>query len=129
MKVFVYGTLKRGHGNNVLLRDAVFLGEAWTVPSYIMIGAGFPVLLETNSGHARTVRGELYEFESEGILADLDSLEGEGRMYNRHTIGVRRENGDHDTAFVYIGHPDFWKGRGVQDETYVNPQGELEWRR
>ena len=42
MKLFVYGTLKRGYGNNRLLREATFIGPAISKSAmYRMYSTGF----------------------------------------------------------------------------------------
>jgi gamma-glutamylcyclotransferase (GGCT)/AIG2-like uncharacterized protein YtfP len=57
-RVFVYGTLKRGHPNNSLLVGSGFLGEAVTVPTYKMVETSFPVIMPDPSG--QPVAGEIY---------------------------------------------------------------------
>ena len=42
--VFVYGTLKRGHGNHRELEGATFLGEAQTVDRYALHVQGLPMV-------------------------------------------------------------------------------------
>ena len=81
--VAVYGTLKRGHGNHYLLKDATFLGEATTGSAFRMYCVGVPVLLPgtaEDAGHPVAV--ELYGVTRKE-LKRLDWLEGNGRMYLR----------------------------------------------
>lgn len=82
LRVFVYGTLKRGFWNNhAFLGTAAFLGEAVSVADcFHMYDGGFPYV--TNNGISR-IKGELYEFEDERILAGLDRLEGVPTHYVR----------------------------------------------
>ena len=87
-KVFVYGTLKRGYGNNRLLTNALFLGKAKTTKPWAMIGEGasFPYLLEEDElGYH--VQGEVYAVTPEE-LATLDTLEGFPYHYRKQQILV-----------------------------------------
>jgi gamma-glutamylcyclotransferase (GGCT)/AIG2-like uncharacterized protein YtfP len=99
--VFVYGTLKRGHSNHGLLRDAVFVGEAVTVEPFALFGGGFPWMVRQQQD-AHPVKGELFDIgEDKATLAALDRLEGEGRMYDRIT-GYVWCGGDHVYASFYV---------------------------
>ena len=65
-RVFVYGTLKRGHGNHEqFLKNAYFAGESATPPHYQMIAASFPVILPADPGKA--VAGELYHVDDAAL--------------------------------------------------------------
>lgn len=138
MKVFVYGTLKRGYGNNRLLtRDGViFVGEATTEDTFDMMNSGFPVLV-FNEDFGLPVKGEVYDIgDNTDILRSLDALEGEGVMYDRTEITVvpvQQELGDQMNVSVYVGNPSYW-ARGIRtsnpvtDPRYVR-DGYLEWSR
>lgn len=99
MKVFVYGTLRSGYGNNVLLHNATFLGEATT--NGVMYSMGYIpfVSLTTQEG---TVHGEVYEI-NEDILRRLDQLEGynihqpDRSFYNRSLVNTL----PYGEAFIY----------------------------
>lgn len=132
MKVFVYGTLKRGYGNNRLLERAVFMTEAMTVDKFDMINSGFPVLVP--SEHGLPVKGEVYDIGTDQVILDaLDRLEGEGVMYDRRNIRVSWPDDEQATVGVYIGNPKYW-GRKIggtnplTDQSYVR-DGYLEWSR
>jgi gamma-glutamylcyclotransferase (GGCT)/AIG2-like uncharacterized protein YtfP len=124
MKVFVYGTLKRGCGNHHLLKDAVFVGEAVTVETFGMVDVGFPFMLrEQHDTHP--VAGELYDIgDDRETLAALDRLENEGFMYDRVT-GYVWCGSDHHLASYYVKCVD-----RVMPGVRVRPnrKGELEWR-
>jgi gamma-glutamylcyclotransferase (GGCT)/AIG2-like uncharacterized protein YtfP len=100
--VFVYGTLKRGYGNNRLLKDSTFLGKAKTKKKWAMIGAGaaFPYLLtEDDEGHY--VEGEVYSV-TDKVLRSLDTLEGVPHHYIAQDIEiVYEDDGSVDWALVY----------------------------
>ena len=81
--VFVYGTLKRGHGNSVLLNEAEFVQKAMTQPMYTMRNLGFfPGVQE---GGETSIVGEVYKV-SDAELERLDRLEGYPSFYNRIQI-------------------------------------------
>ena len=104
--LFVYGTLKRGYGNNVLLKDARFVSEAVTFDSsYVMWGRGFPLVIEgQNDGHP--VKGELFYIDEEQ-LASCDRLEGHPDWYCRQTRFFKRVDKDGKdkgvvSAWIYL---------------------------
>jgi gamma-glutamylcyclotransferase (GGCT)/AIG2-like uncharacterized protein YtfP len=111
MRIFVYGTLKQGFHNHRCLEGAAYVGETHLARPFRMFDTGgFPVLLpatENKPGYFPT--GEVYELpegrDGEVILARLDRLEGEGRMYNREA----HPTADGEIVSVYIGHPECWR--------------------
>jgi len=126
MIVFVYGTLKRGWRNHRLLEGATFLGTAVTRRRYRMLCVGFPVVLATSPKpevQLGCVTGELYEVD-EAILAQLDRLEGNGRMYQRTRVSLRGPRGRFLAADMYLGlEPDRWRGRDV----LPGANGQITW--
>lgn len=128
--VFVYGTLKRGHGNNRLLEGCVFLGECVTLQTFKLYNVGFPVTFFQSKGHP--VLGELYEIPDsihDKVIGRLDALEGEGRMYRRETVRVL-PLGNTEPAietFMYVGVPDYWEGIYEQQAKGPNDSGFLTW--
>lgn len=96
MKVIVYGTLRRGHGNNVLLSAAQYL-ETKELKGYKLYDSGFPV---AHPDENSSVIVEVYDLgDNKAILDRLDRLEGEGYMYDRKKV---------DGCYMYIGNPKFW---------------------
>lgn len=113
-KVFVYGTLKRGHSNNYLLSQAKFIASGRTRRLFRLYNCGFPVL-RPPSGHRDAanakVMGEVYEVSDE-TLRRLDLLESEGRMYHRIWVRVqiRKTPGGRGIgcmAYAYLGNAGF----------------------
>ena len=93
-RVFVYGTLKRGHGNHLLLCASRFLGECHTPPVYSLHDLGFfPGLV---SGGQTSITGEVYEVNDDTLEA-LDVLEGYPRFYDRELIDT-----PYGAAWVYV---------------------------
>ncbi len=80
MKLFVYGTLKKGAKNHFFLKDALFIGYK-VLGGYSLydIEHGFPLMFEDSGG---SVYGEVYEI-NDSTLHAIDALEGEGKFYKR----------------------------------------------
>jgi gamma-glutamylaminecyclotransferase len=94
--LMVYGTLKRGMGNDVILdqTDSIFHGESLTRDKYVVADGGFPRLAKIPPGDSRRlepyagrVRGELWCLTDEGLAA-CDKLEGHPRFYVREEVEV-----------------------------------------
>lgn len=102
IRVFVYGTLKKGHGNHRCLEGAVFEGKAETRPNeWKMVSLGaFPAIIPIEMGAASPIKGETYLVD-ETILARLDRLEGYPGFYNRSNIFVHPGPGQCVEALVY----------------------------
>lgn len=104
MKLMVYGTLKQGYGNNVLLRGAKFLGEAITQKRYVLINSGFPYAVTLTKDEEQfpmlPVIGEVYEI-NEQHLRSCDSLEGHPNWYRRDTIQAVMVSGEVEDVMIY----------------------------
>lgn len=82
--VFVYGSLKRGFHNHLLLENAVFLGEYETLGQFTMYDYGsFPAVTVQPSNYS--IFGELYEVD-DITLEILDDLEGHPEWYDRGEV-------------------------------------------
>ena len=102
IKLAVYGTLKRGHGNwSYFLKDANYLGKVKTDKNYSLVVAGLPYMIE-RAGTG--VKGELFEI-NEQELAAIDRLEGNPTFYERKSITVTDEAGNKIEVYAYV-HPD-----------------------
>lgn len=74
IRIFVYGTLKRGLSNHGWMSGQQFIGEAATAPIYRMVDCGgypgmFPV-----ARAGRSIRGEVWSVNEPG-RTKLDELE------------------------------------------------------
>ena len=91
--LFVYGTLKQGFSQNVMLNNAKYLGVAKTSPCYGMyVFRGYPALVtktlaETSEIQANSsIFGEIYEVD-EATLQLIDVYEGvERNLFKREVI-------------------------------------------
>lgn len=118
IKVFVYGTLKKGHSLSGYLRESKFLGDAETLPKFVLYSlGGCPALVRLKEGGHR-VKGELYKVNTI-TLRNIDSAEGVYfGMYTRELITVYVNNKP-TIANTYIWHNEIPK--------YAYPIGK-EWK-
>lgn len=87
-RIFVYGTLKSGRGNNGLLRGATLIGKALLHTSYTLHDfGGFPGLVRTKRDEHKVVGGEVWEVDSE-TLESVDGLEGHPGWYTREPVNT-----------------------------------------
>lgn len=98
-KVMVYGTLRKGCGNDRLLVGSECIGT-FTVPGYKMYSAGgFPYCVKTDNME-QTIVTEVYLVDDD-TLRDLDGLEGV--KYN-HYMRVPVERDGFDDVELYVPH-------------------------
>jgi len=100
--VFVYGTLRKGHCNHHLLKEACCHGVGSSEACYAMyLKNGYPYI--TSSEARYQIVGELYSVEYDTLVA-LDKFEGHPRYYERREIpvivGEKR-----CTAWIYFRDP------------------------
>ena len=80
IRLFAYGTLKRGFHNNSYLQDSEYLGRHTTHAGYSMYDfGGYPAVTE-KGGHA--ISGEIYRIEVAHLSA-IDELEWYPDFYQR----------------------------------------------
>jgi gamma-glutamylcyclotransferase (GGCT)/AIG2-like uncharacterized protein YtfP len=105
MKIFCYGTLKKGYMRNRNLSNQKFLGEVKTLPKYKLYRLdSFPGLVHADDGLA--IKGELYDVDEE-CLKTLDYIEGHPDLFKREKIEI--ENHPEETVAY------FWQGEPGQD--------------
>ncbi len=94
IKVFVYGSLKKGYSNHQLLVNSKFISNAETLPNYSLISLGsFPGVI---IGGGTMIQGEMYEVTQEEF-SRLDRLEGHPSFYKREIIETSKGN-----AWIYL---------------------------
>ena len=109
LRLFVYGTLKKGHLNHKLLVDGRKIADGYTVKTFLMMDTGeFPVVFERGNGLAAMlpITGELYEIE-DYMLEALDRLEDLGGMYDRSIFQIRTA-AEVIPAIMYVGRSQYW---------------------
>lgn len=98
MKVFVYGTLKKGYSNHRLLQTSEYIGNG-KIEGYEIYDLGFyPGIVPGD--RKDEVYGEVYEITEE-TLVHLDRLEGEGFLYIREVVEVEMDGGSVE-ASIYV---------------------------
>lgn len=111
-RVGVYGTLKQGHGNHVLLQH-VERAAVGHVSGHRLYQSGIPFLVEDSTSDY-DVLVEIYDVDDK-TLQSLDSLEGHPNCYCRKPLRVELEDGSSTEAWVYeYPHP-----AGVENTTGV----------
>lgn len=87
IRVFVYGTLKTGHGNHRALRDATLLGTHTLDSGFKMFHlGGFPGVVRATGGTpGYPIHGEVYLVD-ESTLQSLDWIEGHPNFYEREKV-------------------------------------------
>lgn len=100
--LFVYGTLRSGHSNHHLLKDACCYGVGNTLEKYAMyLTSGYPYV---NSHESRyPIVGELFGIDDNTLL-ELDKMEGHPRYYERRETPVTVD-GKQYTAWMYFRDP------------------------
>lgn len=83
IKVFVYGTLKKGFGNHRLLDGRSVFVQEDAIQGHTLFDLGpYPAL---QSGGEDTISGEVYMI-GPNTLRDLDRLEGHPTFYERRVV-------------------------------------------
>lgn len=112
--IFVYGTLKRGWGNNVIIRNQEFIGKATTAdPAYQMYTlGGFPGVVLGD----KHITGEVWLVDDEAFQR-CDRLEGNPTFYKRERIPVS-VNDKLFQAWIYIYQGDVSKRTKIEEWTH-----------
>ena len=94
IRLFVYGTLKRGQRNYALMRGAAFLGRHRTEAGFSMHDlGGYPAVCRPGR---RAISGELFAID-EPLLRQLDRFEAEYGLGGRIEIPTAR-----GPAWMYV---------------------------
>ena len=104
LKVFVYGTLKRGGSNHdVMVRaGGTFLCEAKTAELRKLIVTYLPFLCDGHAPDGYQVEGEIFEIPDERGLDKIDTLEGNGSFYQRRLDDfIELDSANEHVAWVY----------------------------
>lgn len=98
MKLFVYGTLKRGQRLNQYLGNSNFIETGIARNFSLYTNGSYPYMLEDQGG---VVHGEIFEVNNAVVMTQLRSIE---REYSEEIIQVETVDGIEDCyAYVYMG--------------------------
>jgi gamma-glutamylaminecyclotransferase len=106
MRLFVYGTLKRGLSNHGWMAGQQFIAEARTAPGYRMVDCGgYPGMFPVKLGGV-SIQGEIWEVDEAG-RQKLDILEDvEGGEYALEPVQLMDADGGADgvmdPVYTYI---------------------------
>ena len=100
MRIFVYGTLKRGGRLHPAIKDSIFSVTEGTTSGQLLNVGSFPGMITGD----RKIKGELFEVDPE-VLPTLDYIEGyqgpgKHNLYEREVVSVETENGNVE-AYCY----------------------------
>lgn len=130
-RFFVYGTLKKAHGNHGVLGNSIFLGEAVTnSKEFNMYDGGFPFVSvnRNDEDNLGCIVGELYETYRKDIANNLDRLEGYPALYDKREIDVTTLDGITYIATIYVASEG--SNNRLKDRGAMKPVGRaklLEW--
>lgn len=102
LPVAVYGTLKKGYGNNRLLDGTKFLGKGVTLDNLRMIDGGFPYAFSRPHIAGNPLVVEVYDGLTAEHERNLDALEGYPSHYTREIVEIELENGEVVLAWLYV---------------------------
>ena len=114
--VAVYGSLRQGFGNNMLLRNSEYLSTEVLEGEYTMLDLGaFPgVILEGDT----PITVEIYSVDDATFL-DLDHLEGYPTFYNR--LQVKTSQG---MAWMYFLEGEQWTNTYIPSGDWAQKVGD-----
>ena len=99
VKIFLYGTLKRGGCRSHVMRGQRFIGDARTVARYRMYNTGsYPALVEDDDG--LEVEGEVWEVDGD-CLRILDAIEAVPDLYERRPVSLSTPSMDGVETYIY----------------------------
>ena len=126
MKLFIYGTIKRGQCRADVMREQKFLGNVKLVPMYKMFNLGqFPALVEVSvENNGTMIEGELWEVD-EDCVRRLDMIEGAPSFYRRQEVKVAGQEAEalYVESYLYQGDTSDSEDVGVSwDDSMIRQQ-------
>lgn len=119
IRVFVYGTLKQGHGNHPALSEAEFLGRCVLTGNVTLVDLGWYPGLVRDAAEESSVFGEVYRVD-ESTLDTLDLIEGHPNFYTR----LKMPTEEFKNVWVYTLPDDYLEGNDVVDNGCWRPEPE-----
>jgi len=100
MKLFVYGTLRKGLSNHHFISESECIGAGKTVEKFSLYLSQIGLPMVAKAPQLYQIHGEIYEV-SDAKLAQLDLLEGHPNWYKREQIDVEIDGKIH-TCWMYF---------------------------
>lgn len=127
IRVFVYGSLKAGHGlHNMLMlgKQNEFVGYDYIEGPWLLADMGaYPAIIWDDTGEHR-VYGEVYVVDEE-TLASLDFAEGHPLFYRRTKVDTA--SGLRVWAYILNTGPDEYAEDWIEAGTWKPSDAEKEW--
>ncbi len=98
--IAVYGTLKRGGGNNRLLTTSKFIGSGRTTNKYPMVSTGIPFVFD-RAGEGHNIVVEIFSVGKHSLPA-IDRLENHPEWYERRPTSITMDDGNEVIAQLYF---------------------------
>jgi len=98
--VAVYGTLKAGRSNHIVLDGSSYVGAGKTVSKYAMQASGIPYVYEHE--HRDQISVEVYELDDDNVRLSLDHLESHPTFYERKLTDIELTDGSVKTCWLYF---------------------------
>lgn len=125
-RVMVYGTLRRGKGNNHLLRYSEYVGRTLIKGKLSLYDmGGIPALVERSEGDDSSVLVDVYDVPPD-TLTTLDMLEGHPDWYQRKVATTDIGEGWVYTMPIRANVPRTWQ---LLDGGWRLSEEETEWLR
>lgn len=89
--LFVYGSLKKGFDNHIILKEANYISKAKTLDKFAMYKDGdrnYPYIVK-NELIGQAIEGELYQIRRKDILKKIDDFEDAPRYFKHENIWIK----------------------------------------
>jgi gamma-glutamylcyclotransferase (GGCT)/AIG2-like uncharacterized protein YtfP len=103
-RVFVYGTLKKGHCREQVMTEGTMLNpKAYVRGKMYSVGGSFPTVVLQDENH--WIEGEVHEVDDK-TLSLLDGIEGIiSGLFNREKVTVQMGVGEEQECYIYTAGP------------------------
>ena len=96
----VYGTLRKGYGNHVVMGNSTFINKGKTKNKYSMYARGIPYV--SHNPQLDNIVVEVYQVNDQNRLNSIDRLEGHPNFYTREKTTIILDNNEEIDAWLYF---------------------------
>lgn len=113
----VYGTLKKGNGNNYLLDNNFFefVGRGKTINKYPMVLRGVPFVSD-KPGVGYNIAVDVFRILDPRAMSSVDGLEGHPVWYVRKISNIMLEDGNEIAAWLYFNE----EAENYEEKDYIS---------